>query len=117
MLGRTAPMLPRPLTDNPAVSASASGRDADLVILGGTVEPIAPRALAADAVAVRGGRIVGVGTSAEVREAIGPGTETIELDDRAPAFEDGMAMIEVERYEAAKTVWETELKRQPAVFP
>lgn len=39
--------------------------------------------------------------------------ETIELDPKAPAFEDGMAMIEVERYEAVKTLWEAELRRQP----
>jgi len=39
--------------------------------------------------------------------------ESIELDPKAPAFEEGMAMIEVERYDAARTLWEAALRRQP----
>lgn len=51
----------------------------------------------------------------EASESITPRhlRETIELDDRAPAFDEGMAMIDVERFEAARTLWETALQRQP----
>jgi tetratricopeptide (TPR) repeat protein len=43
--------------------------------------------------------------------------ETIELDPKAPAFEEGMAMIEVERYDAARSVWEAALRRNPDSAP
>jgi hypothetical protein len=52
----------------------------------------------------------------EASESITPRhlRESIELDARAPAFEEGMVMIEVDRHEAARTRWQTELKRQPS---
>ena len=65
-------------------------RPADLVLAGGRVEPIAPRALPADAVAVTEGRISAVGTAAEVEGLIGPSTRVIRLDGETvlPGFHD-----------------------------
>jgi hypothetical protein len=39
--------------------------------------------------------------------------ESIELDAEAPAFSDGMAMIDADRMDAARKIWERELKRDP----
>jgi predicted amidohydrolase YtcJ len=62
----------------------------DLVFLGATFETMTDRAPPADAVAVRDGRIVFVGSSAEVRPVIGPDTRVIELDGETllPGFQD-----------------------------
>jgi hypothetical protein len=67
------------------------GEAADLVILGGSIEPIAAAASPLrDAVAVRGGRIASIGPSADVRGLIGPSTELVELDGETvlPGFQD-----------------------------
>lgn len=64
---------------------------ADLVIVGGSVEPIvAPASPSCDAVAVRGGRITAVGSSADLRELIGPSTEVVALHGESvlPGFQD-----------------------------
>ena len=63
---------------------------ADLVILGGALEPIAPLPWPADALAVRDGRIVAMGTAADVRALVGPGTEVVELHGETvlPGFGD-----------------------------
>jgi predicted amidohydrolase YtcJ len=63
---------------------------ADLVILGATVETMVEGGRPADAVAVTGGRIVQVGSSADIRELIGPRSRTVELDGEAllPGFQD-----------------------------
>jgi len=63
---------------------------ADLAFLGASVESIAPRAAAADAVAVRGGRIVAMGTRSEVQPLVGPRTEVVELHGETllPGFGD-----------------------------
>jgi len=60
------------------------------VFLGATVETMVEGTASADSVAVFGGRIVHVGSSAEVRRLIGPGTRVIELDGETllPGFED-----------------------------
>ena len=65
-------------------------RDADLVFLGGRVETIIPRSVPADAVAVRDGRIVAVGTRADVRPLLGARTEVLELHGETllPGFGD-----------------------------
>ena len=62
----------------------------DLVILGGTLETIALRARPADALAVRGGRIVALGAANEVRELIGTGAEVVDLHGETvlPGFGD-----------------------------
>ncbi|RPH36784.1 MAG: amidohydrolase, partial [Chloroflexi bacterium] len=66
------------------------GRPADLVLAGGRVEPVAPRAAPADAVAVTDGRISGVGTTADVEGLIGPSTRVIRLSGETvlPGFQD-----------------------------
>ena len=58
--------------------------------MGGRIEPIASRRQPADAVAVRNGRIVAVGTTAEIREWIGRTTEVVALDGGTllPGFQD-----------------------------
>jgi len=63
---------------------------ADLVFLGASVETMLDGARPADAVAVRGGRILHVGVSADVRPLIGPETRAIELDGETllPGFQD-----------------------------
>lgn len=53
---------------------------ADLVLLGGTIEPMVPRGDGpADALAVAGGRVAAVGRAEDVRASIGPRTEVIQL--------------------------------------
>jgi predicted amidohydrolase YtcJ len=62
----------------------------DLVFLGATVETMTDGAAPADAVAVQNGRIVSVGSAADLRPLIGPGTRVIELDGETllPGFQD-----------------------------
>ena len=62
----------------------------DLVFLGATVETMTDDAGPADAVAVRDGRIVFVGSSTDVLPLVGPATRVIELDGETllPGFQD-----------------------------
>ena len=62
----------------------------DLVFLGASVETMTDGTRPADAVAVRDGRIVAVGSSADVRPLIGPRTRVVELDGETllPGFQD-----------------------------
>ena len=67
------------------------GEAADLVIRGGSIEPIATSPNGdLDALAVRGGRIVAIGASADLRALVGPATEVVELDRETvlPGFQD-----------------------------
>jgi hypothetical protein len=67
------------------------GDAADLVILGGSVEPIAtPGSPLHDAVAVRGGRIAAIGATPDLRGLIGPATEVVQLHGETvlPGFQD-----------------------------
>jgi predicted amidohydrolase YtcJ len=66
---------------------------ADLVLRGGTVHtvaPVEPDRPPPTAVAVRGGRILAVGTDAEIRERSGPRTEVVDLEGGMllPGFQD-----------------------------
>ncbi len=63
---------------------------ADLVLFGGPVWTGVPGAGAADAVAVRSGRIVAVGRTKQVREAVGPAAQAMDLKGKAvlPGFQD-----------------------------
>jgi len=63
---------------------------ADLVLHGGRVHTVDDARPEAEAVAVRGGRIVAVGGHAEVRGWIGPTTEVLDLRGRTllPGFQD-----------------------------
>jgi predicted amidohydrolase YtcJ len=64
---------------------------ADLVLVGGHVVTVDSARPEAQAVAVRGDRILAVGTDAEVRRHVGPGTQVVELQGRlvVPGFIDG----------------------------
>lgn len=56
---------------------------ADLVLLDGNVFPVAAEAFSrAQGLAIRAGRVVGVGSSAEMRGLAGPGTMVVSLDGR-----------------------------------
>ncbi|MGL4554674.1 MAG: amidohydrolase, partial [Gemmataceae bacterium] len=68
---------------------------ADLVLTGGTVWTGGARAPEAAAVAVRGGRVVAVGTDATVKSLVGPGTKVIDLKGRrvVPGFHDSHAHV------------------------
>ena len=63
---------------------------ADLVITGADVFSVDPARRWAEAIAIRGDRIVAVGTEAEVREAVGGGGEHLHLPGRmvVPGFQD-----------------------------
>ena len=39
--------------------------------------------------------------------------ESIELDERAPEFDEAFSMIVAERYDDARAIWESQLKREP----
>jgi predicted amidohydrolase YtcJ len=61
------------------VGAGIAQTPADLVITAGTVITLDGARARATAVAVRGGRIIAVGTAAEMQGLIGPGTRRIDL--------------------------------------
>ena len=65
------------------VSACAPTPDpADLVLLGGSVVTLSEAGVA-EGIAIRGDRIVAVGSSSEVRAYVGPKTRVVELDGRS----------------------------------
>src|SRR5437763_1622459 len=70
----------------PRISASAPA--ADLIIAGGDVVTMNPRQPEAAALAVRGGRIIAVGSRDDVLKLQGPATQLVELQGRAllPGF-------------------------------
>ena len=94
-------MLRRPLlaalallTFGAAVPARASAVEpADLVLLNATVHTVDAKRPRAEAVAVRGNRIVAVGTSAELRSYVGPRSRVMDLRGRTvvPGFDDAHA--------------------------
>ena len=72
------------------MTIARSDQPADLVLLGGRIETIDAERRRVEAVAVRDGRIVSVGSDANVRSAIGPRTRVIEVRGRTvtPGFGD-----------------------------
>ena len=67
----------------PALAAQAnSGAPPDIVLLGGKVFTADSARPWAEAVAIRGNRIVGVGTTAEIGALAGPRTRRVELEGR-----------------------------------
>jgi predicted amidohydrolase YtcJ len=64
---------------------------ADMVLVGGTVVTADDAVADGEAVAVRGGRVIAVGTDSEIRRFVGDGTEVIELHGRTaiPGFIEG----------------------------
>ena len=73
-----------------AAAVSTPARPADLVLTGGTVYTMDAARSWAEAVAVRGGRIVYVGSDAGARAFVGPKTRAFPLGGRLvlPAFQD-----------------------------
>jgi predicted amidohydrolase YtcJ len=67
----------------PLPQAQPSAAPPDLVLVNGAVLTVDPRDSVAEAVAVAGGRIVAVGTTAQVKALAGPATEVIDLNGRA----------------------------------
>lgn len=53
---------------------------ADLVLLNGKVVTVDPKFSVVDAIAVKGGRIIAVGSSAKVKRMVGEGTEVVDLE-------------------------------------
>ena len=85
------------LLDGPAApaSAGAAARDADLVLVNGTVLTVDDHDRTAQAIAVRAGRIVAVGTNAEIRARARPGAMVVDLKGRTatPGLIDSHAHI------------------------
>lgn len=73
------------------VRLAAQAPRADLVLVNGTVVTVDSARPRAQAVAVRGDRIVAVGTSDEIRRMAGPGTRIVDLNGRLliPGFIEG----------------------------
>ena len=69
---------------------SANGSSADSVFVNGAVYTVDAARRWARAVAVKGGRIVAVGTDADVEEHVGTRTEVVDLDGKmlVPGFQD-----------------------------
>lgn len=74
-------------------SEAAQATPADLVLRNGRIVTVDDRVPEAQALAARGGRIVAVGTTAEIVRYIGPATQVIDLNGRLaiPGFIEGHA--------------------------
>lgn len=72
------------------ILAQAPARHADLVLMGGKVFTADSARLWAQALAVTDGRLIAVGTTAEVRHLVGPGTRVYDVGGRlvVPGFND-----------------------------
>lgn len=81
---------PLPSPGSPPPASARATEAADLVLRGGRVFVADEAGTVAAAVAVRDGRIVAVGSDAEVSALAGPGTEVVELEGRlvTPGFND-----------------------------
>jgi predicted amidohydrolase YtcJ len=100
-------LLPAPA----ATAAEPAGGPADLILVNGRVWTVARERPEAEALAARQGRLLAVGTDAEVRKLAGPATRTIDLHGRrvVPGFYDshvhllgsGMRLNEVALKDAA----------------
>ena len=65
-----------------AFSAAATAQTADLVLVNGKIVTVDDRFSIAQALAIRGQRIVAVGTNADVEKLKGPQTRTMDLAGR-----------------------------------
>jgi hypothetical protein len=65
-----------------AMPAAAGGLHADRVLVNGRILTVDEKDTIAQAVAIRDGRIVAVGTNAVIGALVGPGTQTIDLKGR-----------------------------------
>jgi predicted amidohydrolase YtcJ len=84
------------------VACAAAAAPAERIIRGGPIVTVNPAQPAAEAVAIANGKIVAVGTAAEVMKLAGPATEVTDLAGRTlvPGFVDGhshfMSLIDVQ---------------------
>jgi predicted amidohydrolase YtcJ len=76
-----------------AARAASAAEPADLVLTNAVVHTVDASRPRAEAVAVRGGRIAAVGSTAELRAFVGPKTRVMDLQGRTlvPGFEDAHA--------------------------
>jgi hypothetical protein len=76
-----------------AARAASAAETADLVLTNAVVHTVDTKRPRAEAVAVRAGRIVAVGTTAELQANVGPKTRVMDLKGRTlvPGFEDAHA--------------------------
>ena len=85
--------LPLALVLNAVLAASALSQQtrADLVLIHGTIVTVDSQRPRAEAIAIRGDRIVAVGTDAEIQRFVGASTQTIDLRGRLaiPGFIEG----------------------------
>lgn len=99
-----------------------------MVLMHGAVWTANPRQPKANAVAVADGRILAVGTSAEMRELIGPGTKIIDLKEKSllPGFIDshihftqgGFHLLSVDlRNAGSETEFAQRIKAKAATLP
>lgn len=74
-----------------ALASATAAEPADRIIRGGSIVTVDPARPAAEAVAIRGGTIVAVGTEADVMTLKGPATQVTDLAGRTlvPGFVDG----------------------------
>ena len=77
-------------------SVVAAGERADRIWSGGPILTMNDAAMRAEAVAEKGGRIIAVGSTADVMKTRGPKTEMIDLKGRTlvPGFIDGHGHVE-----------------------
>src|SRR4051812_1870184 len=62
-----------------AAAAAIADEPADLILRGGKIATLDDRQPEAEAIAVRGDRIVAIGSAADIQSLIGPKTKVIEL--------------------------------------
>ncbi len=80
--GRVAGLLSIALASFMGTLVAQSSGDADLVLLNGNVYTVDAAHPRAQAVAVRGGRVIFVGSTLEAKALIGAGTEVVDLEGR-----------------------------------
>ncbi len=64
------------------LSVAARAQTADTVLLNGKIVTVDDRFTIAEAIAIRGGRVVAVGTTADIEKLKGPQTRVIDLNRR-----------------------------------
>jgi predicted amidohydrolase YtcJ len=65
-----------------ALAAAAFSQSADTVLLNGKVLTVDSRSSVREAIAIRGGRILAIGSTADIRKLAGPSTRSIDLGGR-----------------------------------
>ena len=77
--------------EDDADAQATAAQPADLVITNGKIVTVENGAPQAEAIAIRGGRIVAIGTAAEMKALIGPATEVIDVKGQLviPGFIEG----------------------------